>query len=286
MTWHGALGQLQVVAPLDARPQRRRAIAAREQLARLRDELARAEGARREELRASIEDAAIVEREAWLAALVTVHRDATPTIEWRDVAATPPPILPAVDQRRSNEARRRLLDYRPDPYGLVDRRRTLAAEVERLVAAEEAERSAIMGQWRAEMEGWSSWCTLTARVLCGDVDAFREVIEASDGLDELRELLDPDAIRIELTPTSADVDLSIALRRTDELGDRAHAAARTFACAAPLRFARELLAVLPIADVTVHGRPDLPLLSLTRARVQSIDWPQVDATALCDELRR
>jgi hypothetical protein len=252
----------------------------------LRDELARAEGARREELRASIEDAAIVEREAWLSALVTVHRDATPTIEWRDVAATPPPILPAVDQRRSNEARRRLLDYRPDPYGLVDRRRTLTAEVERLVAAEEAERSAIMGQWRAEMAGWSSWCTLTARVLCGDVDAFREVVDASDGLDELRELLDPDAIRIELAPTRADVDLGIALRRVDELGERAHTAARAFACAAPLRIARELLAVLPIADVTVQGRPDLPLLSLTRARVQSIDWAHADAAALFDELRR
>ncbi|HWB76636.1 MAG TPA: hypothetical protein VG755_16840 [Nannocystaceae bacterium] len=286
MTWQGVLGQLQVVAPLDARLQRRRAVAVREQLVRLRDELARAEGPRREELRGLIEDAEIVEREAWLAALVSVHRDATPTIDWREVAATPPPTLPAVDQHRSNEARRRLLDYRPDTYGLVDRRRALAAEVGRLVATEEAERTAIMGQWRAAIEGWSAWCSLTARVLCADLDAFREVIDASGCLDELHDVLDRDAIRIELSPSHADIELSIALRRSDELGERAGEATRAYASAAPLRVARELLAVLPIAEVNVHGTPDLPTLSLSRALAQSIDWAHADAAPLLAELRR
>lgn len=284
MTWHGVLGQLQVVASCEARLQRRRAIAAREQLLRLRDELARADGPRREELHGAVEDSAIVEREAWLAALVSVHRDATPWIDWRAVAATPPPLLPAVDQQRSNEARHRLLDYRPDKYGLIDRRRALAAEVERLVATEEAERSAIMGQWRAEMEGWSAWCSLTARVLCADLDAFSEAIDASGCLDELHDVLARDAIRIELSATSAEVELSIALQRVGELGDRAREATRVYACAAPLRVARELLAVLPIAEVTVHGMPDLPPLSLSRARAQTIDWTHVDAAPLFDEL--
>jgi hypothetical protein len=277
VTWHGVFGQLDAVTRGEPRLQRRRAVAAREQLARLRDELVRAGGARRDELRAAVEDAEIVEREAWIAELASVHHEATPRIDWRAVAAIPPPFLPAVDQARSREARRRLLDYRPDAFALLDRRRTLKADVERLIAAEEAERAATMGQWREEIWGWEAWCSLTARVLCSDITAYREVIDASGCLAEIHEVIDRERVRIELTPSTAEVDVQVDLPRRDELAARAPELARDYAHAAPLRIARELLAALPIERVVLRvatSAGTLAPLSMLRARSEAIDWLQ------------
>jgi hypothetical protein len=106
--------------------------------------------------------------------------DAPSTIDWRELAAMPPPLLPTVDQSRSREAWRRLQAYRPDPLNLVDRRRALLADVERLVAAEEAERASKLDGWRVQMRAWSSLCELAARALLGgDASAIEQAIIAT-----------------------------------------------------------------------------------------------------------
>ncbi len=270
MAWHGEYGFIDAVPAASERVQRRRALTAEEQHQRLREELARASGPRADELRRAVEAAALALRETQLEARATMHRDATPVIDWRALAAMPPPMLPAVDQHRSAEARHRLLHHRPEPYGMVDRRRALQAEVERLIAAEEAERAASMGTWREQMAGWSAWCSLSARILCNDVAAYHEVIAASRGFDELGESFPDEAIRIELGATTAEVEL-------DADADRAIEELRS----AALRVVRELLGLLPIASASVRvvtREQSVVELAASRGALESIDWEHVTAS--------
>jgi hypothetical protein len=292
------LGSVDAVAPASEREQRRRALAVRAELLRLREH---------SDDPAAVSRAMLAAADAELEALATLHRDATPTLDWRELAATPPPIMPTVDQRRSNEARRRLQAYQPAALALTDKRAVLEAELERLLGVEESERAGMMDEWRATMASWSALCSLTGRVLCGDLDAYREVLAESGCLDEVHELIDPGSLRIELTSNAADVELVVDVSRIDaltfgsadddlSLGGARAKAVRAFIAAAPLRVARELFGVLPLATVRVeiavldgasprhdgHARE----VSLTRDAVDAIDWQHATAEAAIEQLTR
>lgn len=251
--------------------------------------------------------------------LSSVHRDATPTIDWINAANQPEPQLQAVPDTAVKQAREALATYAPSLIerllrreakrraALLDAVTSAEADVRRLRERAQAEYAEARSAWRDQL-------ALAKLVLSGDLTAYQRVLEDSDCFEELAELgcavnvqwQSKQVARAALAAQEADVvpaeERSVTTR--GKLSTKKLAPARVaeiyqdFLCGAALRVARELFAVLPLQAVCVdvytsllnsatgHFEPT-PVLSVycPRERFATLNFVRADASDVVTSLR-
>jgi len=125
---------------------------------------------------------------------------------------------------------------------------------------------------------WSFFHKHAAKVLAGDLGAYTEVLKASNPLGELTDF----AEGINIRAVSPDRLESSFVCLEDHMGkDR-----KTYLAAMGIRIARDLLACLPVSEVTVTGEYDgKPVFTATYPRKQMLhrNFNFVDPVAFSEE---
>lgn len=221
--------------------------------------------------------------EAYMEALVSVHRESSERVDWHGILERPEPPKPEpaeVDTRASEAARADIEQFQPNLFerlfGLKGRMRRLEEELEDALMTEEILRRRRDEAHAAALEEWTQACEdhaalqeLARKVLDHATDAYGEVVRAAGCFDELGNLLGKqtlsatfgeEQVEVRLTVPERDVvpEKQKSVTKRGKLSTKnmpktkAMETYQDFVCGAALRVARELLAVLPIRGVLVH----------------------------------
>ncbi len=208
-------------------------------------------------------------------------------------------------------------------FRLAAERKALAA---RLEALRGVHREAIRSiPWHAhasapdpggdEHAEWEEVQVLATRVLAGDLLAYREALAACESLVAVRSHVGSDGVQVALSETHAHVDLRAPLGQAVPTADGTLVRTmrdrldlyQDYVCGIALRAARELLAALPLDEVTVDlwnvtaaedasettGYRDgetpatnvrIASMRCVRAAMDAIAWPTADASEVVSVL--
>jgi hypothetical protein len=208
--------------------------------------------------------------------LTSLHREATPPVDWHAHASAPRPELAAPDRSASLAARQALERYQPGFFARLfgmDPKSKLERRLEGALAAEAAQQPRLEQEHAAAVEQWEAHGEYAKAVLAGDESLYNEVLRDTACLEELEQLgckvqvwwLDATLARVDLRTEQDSVvpGEEKSLTSTGKVSTKKMPAARRmevyqdYVCGAALRAARELLAVLPLRSVLVNVKSEL-----------------------------
>lgn len=249
-------------------------------------------------------------REAEFAALLTVHKDVTEAVDWYAISASLGPPEPL---RRSHKELRAKQDELLARAGL-DRFRTSGFESASVSAALEDD-----ADYKIEMERWSASTHelqksryLALRILSGDCDGYREVLDGLNLFEESPDVraqsrfLVHDRHTVECVMTVDGTGIipteTRSLTSTGKVSSKAlskgrfHEIYQDYVCSCALRAARDVFAILPIdllvvtAEVkatdalgVITQRPALSAL-VSRDDISSLNFDTLDPSDTIEAL--
>jgi hypothetical protein len=268
------------------------AYARREQLRREKEQQ-KANELRRNEL-------AVKEFENHIEMITGVHKEFDQAIDWVSIHAEPAPHRPPEPGAGERRARSELERFAPRWYekwfpSLAEKRkRKLEAALPTAVEAD-----------AKEYEEWSSLHTLAKEILEGDVDAYFQVIEEMNPLDDLLEFgsgfefgaNDGRTIEVEFRVKSDQVvpKEMLSLTQTGKLSRKEMTKTKRcdliqdYVSSCAIRIARDMMALLPVEKVIVHAveqglntstgyEEEMTVLSVAfeRSQLQRLNFDRID----------
>jgi len=289
-----------------------------------RESLARAKHAQRihaaQEADAEREaaEAEAEEYTARMASLTSLHRQATPLVDWQAAALATEPVLEEPATTPVNQAEAAVANYKPGLFARIFRRESkqravLQSALERRQAEWEESRRAAVAEHSNALAEWRDDMALAKAVLAGDLGSYDRVVRETRCLGELDEMgcaanvqwLSAQVVRVSLRASESDVvpreekavtargKLSAKKLPSSKIADTY----QDFICGAALRVGRELTAVLPLRGAVVDvwtqllnpatgHLEDAPVLSVycPRDRLDQVNFASVDASDLVGSL--
>jgi len=242
--------------------------------------------------------------------LRSIHKDCGPIWDWRGVYSSSAPAPPTNSQNRTNAARSALDRFKPTFWDKLFRRveskrkrSTLA--VEQAEKADANEYLEAVTNYEKEMADWQERREIASRVLAGNLQSFKEVIEEIGPFREVSDLgsgvgfgfRDTSVIEVTLKINDQNVIPSEtkSLLQSGKLSTKRmpqgqfYNLYQDYICGCVLRIAREIFALLPfeIAIVTALGDivnaqtghlEEKPLLSVAipRRTLDKLDLNTID----------
>jgi hypothetical protein len=193
-----------------------------------------------------------------------IHRECDEYVDWNYIYSLKEPFNPQGIGPKESKAIKELEDYRPSLSEKIikskaeKRKSELKEKVE--LAREEDKR---------DYEEWKRLHELSGRILKGDVDAYLQVIEEMNPLDDLLDfgsdfefgIDNPSAMEVEFTVKSSTVvpTYSLSLTKTGKLSRKEltktayYDLVQDYVCSCSIRIARDIFALLPLDTVVVHA---------------------------------
>ena len=245
--------------------------------------------------------------------LVSIHRQATPTVNWRSLAEVPRPQPREVDPSRLRACQAALanfqLNFLERLLGLQGRRRRLERDIEEAHRWYQEESLRVGQEHREVVADWEVQTAFARDMLAGKTSSYEEAILDSGCFEELAEYGSTPRVRwassqvahVELRSSGANVvpleEKTLTAR--GKLSVKKMNAARRmeiyqdYLCGIALRAARELLAVTPLRGALVDVRGDwlntatghienatFVSVFCERSAMERINFAQADASAV------
>jgi hypothetical protein len=264
------------------------------------------------EKQTAIEQAAydVQVHENYIDVLLSVHKEATDTVDWQWMLDAPEPVLPEKDMHRSDQARSALEGFVPTRKDkLIRRADTKRSELEQAVAdaeaADEASYQQALQEHEAAVRDWEKSRALAQRILNDETDAFGEALTELGPFGDIAEL----GSNVEFTvETPALVDATVHVHGEEVVPNevksqlqsgklsvkqmpigRFYEIYQDYVCSCVLRVARETFALLPVHGVVVTAEDELldaatghvgpqPILSvaISRSTLDRLNFERID----------
>lgn len=193
--------------------------------------------------------------------LRSIHITCDDPVNWDALKASAEPFAPGTIGPRQAAALQELNAYKPGFFERLssgDKRKELERAVEQ-AAAEDAE----------DYENWKKLVGLADQVLNGDLDAYLEVIDQMNPLDDLIDFGsdfefgadNASAVEVEFKVRTGSVvpQYTLSLTKTGKLSQKDmtktayYELVQDFVCSCSIRIARDIFALLPVKTVVVHA---------------------------------
>lgn len=212
-------------------------------------------------------EAVVQEYESLVEAIKTIHTLCDDEVDWQHINSLKEPFNPKGPGPRQVKALQDLENFKPNFLDKVfklseGKKVKLAQAVEEAAAAD-----------RAEYEEWQSLNLLSQRILAGDIDAYFEVIQEMNPLEDLLEYGSDfefgadvsTAMEVEFRVKSAEIvpTFSLSLTQTGKLSKKEqtktnyYGLVQDYVCSCTLRIARDMFALLPLEKVVIHAVDDI-----------------------------
>jgi hypothetical protein len=210
--------------------------------------------------------------------LRSIHKECGSVWDWRAVYSVPSPTPPARSHTRENSAQLALDGFEPGFWDKLFRRveskkQVLRLAVEKAQDADASEYLEAITTYQREMAEWQERREISGRVLAGDIQAFREVIEEIGPFSEISDLgssvgfqfQNTSIIEVTLTVNGQDAipNETKSLLQSGKLSTKKmpqgqfYELYQDYICGCVLRVARELFALLPFRTVIVTAVGDV-----------------------------
>jgi hypothetical protein len=238
-----------------------------------------------------------------------VHKECDEPVDWAQIHSLPAPFQPPDVGPKQQKAMHELQTFSPKWYerwfpSLGEKRKHKLEAAAIQAEAEDAQ----------DYEEWKSLNELSGRVLQGDVDAYFQVIEEMNPLDDLLEFGsdfefgtdDSSVIEVEFRVKSETVvpNYALSLTKTGKLSRKDLTKSRYFelvqdyVCSCALRIARDMTALLPVEKVVVHAvdtaintatghEEEITLLSVVidRTQLNGLNFEHIDPSDALQSFR-
>lgn len=242
--------------------------------------------------------------------LRSIHKECGPIWDWQAISSSSPPIPPARLRNREERAQAALDRFQPSLWDKIFRReeskrQALSMAVERAQDADAKDYLEALSKHETEMGEWEERRQIADRVLAGDIQAFKEVIEELGPFSEISDLgssvgfqfKNISVIEVTLTINGQDVipNQTKSLLQSGKLSTKKmpqgqfYELYQDYICGCVLRVAREIFALLPFETTIVTAVGDVlnsqtghleakPLLSVVvpRRTLDKLDLNAID----------
>jgi hypothetical protein len=242
--------------------------------------------------------------------LRSIHKECGPVWDWDALHSSPAPALPTRTHVREQRAEAILQRFEPSFWDKLFRRvdskkQALSEAVKQAQDAEANEYLAALAAHQSAVVDWQEQREIAGRILAGDIQAFKEVIEEIGPFSEISDLgssvgfrfENTSAIEVTLTVNGQDVIPSEtrSLLQSGKLSTKKmpqgqfYELYQDYICACVLRVAREIFALLPFETAIVTAVGDVvnaqtghleekPLLSVAipRSTLKKLDLNSID----------
>jgi hypothetical protein len=193
-----------------------------------------------------------------------VHKECDDFVDWTHLNSINPPFIPPQPGLNKAKAVREFEDFSPKLIEKIFRSMGEARKKKLEAAIAEAEKKD-----REEYEEWKSLNLLSGKILQGDIDAYLQVIEEMNPLDDLLEFgsdfefeaNNSTALEVEFRVKSDIVAPKevLSLTQTGKLSRKVmpktkyYELVQDYVCSCTIRIARDIMALLPVEKVIVHA---------------------------------
>jgi hypothetical protein len=263
-------------------------------------------------------EAEVEEYAARMAALTSIHRQATPFIDWHAAARATEPPLEQPATSAVDEAEAALASYKPGLFARIFRRESkqraaLQGALERRQAEWQESRQLALAEHASAVSEWRDDVALAQAILGADLAAYDRVLHETGCLAEVSDngctvnvqWLSSQVARAAVRAQESDVvpteEKSVTAR--GRLSAKKLPASKVaeiyqdFICGAAVRVGRELTAVLPLRGAVIDvwtqllnpatgHLEDAPVLSVycPREKLDRVNFASVDASELVGSL--
>jgi hypothetical protein len=242
--------------------------------------------------------------------LRSMHKESGSVWDWRSVYSCPAPTTPTRLHNREKVARLALDTFEPSFWNKLfqrveSKKQTLSMAVEEAQDADANEYLKALSKHESTMAEWQERREIAGRVLAGDIQAFKEVVEEIGPFSEISDLgssvafqfQNTSVIEVTLTINGQDVipNETKSLLQSGKLSTKRmpqgqfYELYQDYICGCVLRVAREIFALLPFETAIVTAVGDVvntqtghleekPLLSVAipRRTLSKLDLDAID----------
>lgn len=242
--------------------------------------------------------------------LRSIHKECGPVWEWGELNSSPAPAPPTRTHTREQRAEATLQSFEPGFRDKLFRRveskrRALSEAVKQAQDQDAKEYLAALAQHQEEHTDWQEKREIAGRILAGDIQAFKEVIEEIGPFSEISDLGSGVGFRFENTSV---IDVTLTVNGQEVIPNETRSQLQSgklstkkmpqgqfyelyqdYVCGCVLRVAREIFALLPFATAIVTAVGDVvntqtghleekPLLSVAipRSTLKKLDLNSID----------
>lgn len=193
-----------------------------------------------------------------------IHKECDAPVDWQHIYSLKEPFDPNGIGPKEVEAIKELENYKPSIFEKI-----IKSKAERKKQELEEKINLARKEDREDYEQWRNLHELAGRILSGDIDAYLQVIEEMNPLDDLLDfgsdfefgIDNPSAMEVEFMVKSRDVvpTFSLSLTKTGKLSKKDlsktayYDLVQDYVCSTAIRIARDLFALLPLDRVIVHA---------------------------------
>lgn len=193
-----------------------------------------------------------------------IHKESDEPIDWQYIFSLKEPFNPYEMGPKEAKAMKELEEYRPSFTEKIIKSK---GEKKKLELKEKVELA--REEDKKDYEEWKNLHELAGKVLSGDIDAYLQVIEEMNPLDDLLDfgsdfefgIDDPSAMEVEFTVKSNTVipTYSLSLTKTGKLSRKEltktayYDIVQDYVSSTAIRIARDIFALLPVDTVVVHA---------------------------------
>lgn len=204
-----------------------------------------------------------------------VHKESIPTVDWRKLATSNPPIVPVKNTSREQQAENTLNNYRPNFFikllRLVNWRLSkLKNKLEEAKLLDESDFQKNMDYYNKQIEIFNFNFEMANKILQGDLEEFAKAIVEYNACESIRGEVDISF----LSPHSAEVSLSVdsldiipkktkILLKSNKVSEKNLSTAKInslyqdYVCGTLFRCARDIFSVLPLDELFFSVESDL-----------------------------
>ena len=269
----------------------------------------KAERERLEQLERQHATIAVQEYQRYIDLITSVHKTASPPVNWVRLAQSTPPTPPKHTRTQEHAARQALATFRPSITDKILRRMeskttALKSRIYTAIAADEHEFETRQRKYEADQQDWKKTTELAKRVL-SDRSAMLDIIRERNPFTAISWLGSAIEFKVDetglLTATvnvhSEDVvpDQEFGFYKSGKLTSKKLPKSRyyeiyqDYVCGVVLRVAREICALLPVEDFIITAEDELldaatgkvepqPILSvyMDRITLEALNFERVD----------
>lgn len=220
----------------------------------------------------------VEEYENRLEQLLSIHQDVGPTLDWTRIAEKSPPSKPVRLSIAEAQASEALANYRPSVFDKLLRK--VEKKTKQLTSAVETGRQTDdrrfedqQTEYRSQMNEHAESVDLAQKVLSGDVESYREVVQELSPFSELSELGSSltfhfhsskrASVVVNVQSDTAIPKFSKTLLKSGRLSTKEMQPGKfneiyqDYVCSSVLRVAREMFALLPLEEAVITAMAKL-----------------------------
>lgn len=242
--------------------------------------------------------------------LRSIHKECGPVWDWGALYSSPAPMQPTRSHAREPGAEAILQNFQPSFWDKVflrveSKRQALSEAVKQAEDADANEYLAALDAYQKEHVDWQEKREIAGRILAGDIQAFKEVVEEIGPFSEISDLGSSVGFRFENTSV---IEVTLTVNGHDVIPSETRSLLQSgklstkkmpqgqfyelyqdYICGCVLRVAREIFALLPFETAIVTAVGDVvniqtghleekPLLSVAipRATLRKLDLNSID----------